>query len=139
MLLGVDVGGTFTDAVLVGQDSAVYTAKVPSTPADQSSGVLDAVAQVLARAGAPADRVERFAHGMTVATNALLEGRTARTALIATAGFTDVIELGRQGRAALYELCLSAPAPLVPAELRFAAKERTGPDGPQRALDPALA
>src|ERR1700685_4598221 len=136
MLLGVDVGGTFTDAVLVGEGSSIHTAKVPSTPAQQSAGVLDAVRLVLARAGARAAQVERFAHGMTVATNALLEGRTARTALIATAGFTDVIELGRQARAALYALCLSAPAPLVPADLRFAAPERTGPDGPQRALDP---
>jgi N-methylhydantoinase A len=139
VLLGVDVGGTFTDAVLVGEDSAVHTAKVPSTPAEQSAGVLDAVALVLERAGAEAGQLERFAHGMTVATNALLEGRTARTALIATAGFTDVVELGRQARADLYDLCLSAPAPLVPEELRFAAPERSGPDGPLRALDPALA
>jgi N-methylhydantoinase A len=139
MLLGVDVGGTFTDAVLVGEDSAVHTAKVSSTPEEQSVAVLDAVRLVLARAGARAEQVERFAHGMTVATNALLEGRTARTALIATAGFTDVIELGRQARASLYELCRSGPAPLVPAQLRFAASERTGPDGPLRALDPDVA
>ena len=139
MLLGVDVGGTFTDAVLVGTDAGVYTAKVPSTPHEQSAGVLDAVALVLARAGAQAAQVERFAHGMTVATNALLEGRTARTALIATDGFTDVIELGRQARAELYDLCRAAPAPLVAAELRFGAPERTGPDGPLRELDPALA
>jgi N-methylhydantoinase A len=139
MLLGVDVGGTFTDAVLVGEDSAVHTAKVPSTPSQQSLAVLDAVRLVLARAGARAHDVERFAHGMTVATNALLEGRGARTALIATAGFTDVIELGRQDRAHLYKLCLSAPAPLVPAELRFAAPERMSPDGPLRPLEPAPA
>src|SRR6202451_2470955 len=135
MLLGVDVGGTFTDAVLVGEGSSIHTAKVPSTPAQQSAGVLDAVRLVLARAGARAEQVERFAHGMTVATNALLEGRTARTALIATDGFTDVIELGRQARAHLYDLCRSAPAPLVPAELRFAAPERMAPDGPLRALE----
>jgi N-methylhydantoinase A len=139
MLLGVDVGGTFTDAVLVGEDSAVHTAKVLSTPSDQSVAVLDAVRAVLARAGARAGQVERFAHGMTVATNALLEGRTARTALIATQGFTDVVELGRQGRPRLYELCFSGPAPLVPAELRFAAPERTGPEGPIRALDAVAA
>jgi N-methylhydantoinase A len=139
MLLGVDVGGTFTDAVLVGAGSAVQTVKVPSTPGEQSVAVLDAVRVVLAQAGARGEDVERFAHGMTVATNALLEGRTARTALIATDGFTDVIELGRQARPHLYELCLSAPAPLVPAELRFAAPERTGPEGPLRALDPAAA
>ena len=86
MLLGVDVGGTFTDAVLVGADGAVYTAKVPTTPADQAQGVLEAVSEVLARAGAAPGDVTGFAHGMTVATNALLEGAAARTALIATAG-----------------------------------------------------
>jgi N-methylhydantoinase A len=136
MLLGVDVGGTFTDAVLVREGSEVYTAKVPSTPAQQSVAVLEAVRAVLARAGSQPREVERFAHGMTVATNALLEGRTARTALVATEGFTDVIELARQARAQLYELCVAAPAPLVPADLRFAAPERMGPDGPVRALEP---
>ena len=135
MLLGVDVGGTFTDAVLVGPDAAVHTAKVPSTPAHESVGVLEAVRLVLERAGAAPGEVERFAHGMTVATNALLQGRTARTALIATSGFTDVIELGRQARAQLYRLCAAAPAPLVPAELRFAASERMGPDGPLQVLE----
>ncbi len=139
MLLGVDVGGTFTDAVLVNADGAVHSAKVPTTPQDQSAGVLEAVSEVLARAGAVPGEVSGFAHGMTVATNALLEGRAARTALIATAGFTDVIELGRQARPHLYRLCDAAPAPLVPAQLRFAAPERCGPDGPLLALDPAAA
>jgi N-methylhydantoinase A len=129
VLLGVDVGGTFTDAVLVGEDAALHTAKVPSTPSDQASGVLEAVRLVLARAGAEPAQVDRFAHGMTVATNALLEGNTARTALIATAGFTDVLELARQNRAHLYRLCQAQPEPLVPAELRFPAHERMGPDG----------
>jgi N-methylhydantoinase A len=135
MLLGVDVGGTFTDAVLVTQTGAVHTAKAPTTPTEQSQGVLDAIRTVLSRAGAHAREVERFAHGMTVATNALLEGRGARTALIATEGFTDVIELGRQARPHLYHLCLANPAPLVPAELRFGARERTTPDGPLHPLE----
>jgi N-methylhydantoinase A len=139
MLLGVDVGGTFTDAVLVGSDARLHTAKVPSTPGDQSVGVLEAVRLVLTRAEAEPEEVERFAHGMTVATNALLEGRTARTALIATEGFTDVIELGRQARPYLYELCRSAPPPLVPAEMRFAAAERMTHEGPVRPLDPTQA
>jgi N-methylhydantoinase A len=139
MLLGVDVGGSFTDAVLIDERAAVHTAKVPSTPSHESVAVLDAVRAVLERAGARAREVERFAHGMTVATNALLEGRTARTALLATDGFTDVIELGRQSRAHLYDLCRSAPAPLVPADLRYGVPERMGPDGPLRALDPRLA
>jgi N-methylhydantoinase A len=135
MLLGVDVGGTFTDAVLIGEGAALYTAKVPSTPAEQSRGVMEAVRAVLARAGARPGEVERFAHGMTVATNALIEGRGARTALIATEGFTDVVELGRQARPHLYRLCVAAPSALAPAELRFGAPERMTPEGPLRALD----
>ena len=85
-----------------------------------------------ARARRPPAReaVEAFSHGMTVATNALLEGRGARTALIATEGFTDIVALGRQNRAQLYRLCATRPAPLVPPELRFAAPERMTPDGP---------
>ena len=134
MILGVDVGGTFTDAALLTAD-ALVTAKAPTTPEDQSEGVLRAVREALDRAGARPDRVERFVHGMTVATNALLEGRVARTALLATEGFTDVEELGRQARAELYRLCASHPPPLVPAELRVAVPERTGPDGVLRELD----
>src|SRR4051812_44121156 len=110
MLLGVDVGGTFTDAVLACEGRLV-TPKAPTTPADQSDGVMTAVAAALDRAGREAREVEGFAHGMTVATNALLEGRAARTALIATEGFADVVELGRQARADLYRLCAAHPAP----------------------------
>src|SRR5512133_2267226 len=133
MLLGVDVGGTFTDAVLVA-DGVVHTAKAPTTPDDQSRGVIAAVERALQDAGAQAGEVEAFAHGMTVATNALLEGTVARTALVATAGFTDVVALGRQARRELYRLCAAHPAPLTPPERRFAAHERTGPDGVLAAL-----
>jgi N-methylhydantoinase A len=128
MLLGVDVGGTFTDAVLL-DDGAVHTAKVPTTPREESLGVMRAVESVLERAGARADDVETFAHGMTVGTNALLEERGARTALIATRGFADLLEIGRQDRPQLYRLCAPKPAPLVERELRFEARERVGSDG----------
>jgi N-methylhydantoinase A len=133
MLLGVDVGGTFTDAVLA-FDGGLVTAKSPTTPEDQSEGVIAAVRAVLEKAGRDAADVAEFSHGMTVATNALLEGRGARTALIATEGFTDLIALGRQTRAELYRLCAAHPAPLVPDDLRFAAPERMVPDGPLREL-----
>jgi N-methylhydantoinase A len=133
MLLGVDVGGTFTDAVLA-FDGRLVTAKSPSTPRDQSEGVIAAVEAALERAGRSAEEVELFSHGMTVATNALLEGRAARAALIATAGFTDIVELGRQARPELYRLCAARPAPLVPPELRFAARERMTPEGPLEPL-----
>jgi N-methylhydantoinase A/oxoprolinase/acetone carboxylase beta subunit len=139
VLLGVDVGGTFTDAVLVGGDARVHTAKVPTTPERQERGVVEAVRLVLERARVRPSDIERFAHGMTVTTNALLEGHTARTALIATDGFTDVLELGRQARPHLYRLCDAQPPPLVPAELRFAAPERITPSETLRELDPAAA
>src|SRR3979490_1549371 len=112
MLLGVDVGGTFTDAVLA-FDGRIVTAKAPSTPRDQSEGVMAAVKAALERAGRKPHEARTFSHGMTVATNALLEGHGARTALIATEGFTDIVELGRQNRAQLYRLCATRPAPLI--------------------------
>jgi N-methylhydantoinase A len=128
MLLGVDVGGTFTDAALLDGDR-LRTAKVPSTPRDQSQGVIAAVEEVLRRAGAGAGQVEGFTHGMTVGTNALLEERGARTALVATRGFADVLEIGRQNRPSLYHPCRGRPRPLVDPELRFEAEERIGPEG----------
>jgi N-methylhydantoinase A len=138
MLLGVDVGGTFTDAVLA-VDGRLVTAKSPSTPDDQSEGVLAAVRAALEKAGAEPDAVSEFSHGMTVATNALLEGRGARTAFIATEGFTDIIALGRQDRPELYRLCAGRPAPLTPPDARFGAPERMTPDGPLKKLDDAAA
>src|SRR4051794_41950773 len=98
-----------------------------------------AVRAALERAGREAGDVEAFAHGMTVATNALLEGRGARTALVATAGFEDLVALGRQARADLYRLCAAHPAPLVPPERRIGVEERMGPHGPLAELtDEAL-
>ena len=136
MLLGVDVGGTFTDAVVFdGRD--LYTAKAPSTPDDQSQGVIAALERALERAGATPSEVERFAHGMTVGTNALLEERGARTALIATAGFSDLLEIGRQDRPSLYRLCEPKAAPLVADADRVEVAERVGAEGVVEALEPA--
>ena len=134
MLLGVDVGGTFTDAALLDGDRLI-TAKAPSTPDDQSRGVLDAIERALERADRKAGDVERFVHGMTVGTNALLEEKVATTTLLATAGFTDLEELGRQARAELYRLCAGHPPPLVPPERRIPVVERCGPEGELTPLD----
>jgi N-methylhydantoinase A len=134
VLLGVDVGGTFTDAVLF-DGERLHTAKVPSTPQDQSEGVMAAVDAALGRAGAEAAQVESFAHGMTVGTNALLEERGAPTALIATRGFGDLLRVGRQNRPQLYRLCAPKPAPLVESEHQFELAERVGPEGVVEALD----
>ena len=129
--LGVDVGGTFTDLVAL-VDGRLVTAKVPSTPRNQAEGVLRA----LESAGIEPGRVAAFAHGSTVATNALLERRGARIALVTTSGFRDVIEIGRQQRPALYDLARDRPPPLVPRELRFTVRERMGPPGEVEPLDP---
>src|SRR3954469_22104354 len=128
--LGVDVGGTFTDLVAL-VDGQLVTGKVPSTPHDQSEGVMHSLE------AAGIDEAAAFAHGMTVATNALLERRGARTALVTTAGFRDVIEIGRQDRAALYAPAERRPEPLVPRELRFCVRERMGPEGELEPLESA--
>ncbi len=127
-VLGVDVGGTFTDAVLVDGDT-VRTAKVPTGPHEE--------AVVAAARAVGADDVERFAHGTTAATNALIERRGARTAFVTTAGFEHLLHLRRQNRAHLYRLCAQHPEPLVPLERCHAVGERMGPDGVLRELDVA--
>ena len=126
--VGVDVGGTFTDLVAV-VDGELVTAKVPSVRGSEARGIAAAL-----RASGVGE-VDVLAHGTTVATNALLERRGARTALVTTEGFRDVIEIGRQARASLYDLAAHHPAPLVPRELRFTVRERMGPEGVLVPLD----
>ena len=130
--VGVDVGGTFTDLVAV-VDGELVSAKVPSVPGEEARGI----AAALAAAGVEAGAVGVLAHGTTVATNALLERRGARTALVTTEGFRDVIEIGRQDRASLYDLTAHKPASLVSRELRITVRERMGPEGVVVPLDDA--
>src|SRR3954451_22345719 len=105
MLLGVDVGGTFTDAVLALEDGRLVTAKAPSTPDDQSRGVMAAVRAALERAQREAGDVEAFAHRITVAPHAAREHERARTARVATELHTALLALGPEARADLYRLC----------------------------------
>ena len=126
-ILGIDVGGTFTDAVLF-EDGALRTAKLPTSARPEESVVAAARA-------VGAESVERFTHGTTIATNALLERKGARTAFVATAGFEHLLHLRRQNRAHLYRLCSDHPAPLVPLERCVGVRERIGPEGVVEALD----
>ena len=131
--LGVDVGGTFTDVVLV-VDGEVTTAKVPTTD-DQSDGVLAGIERACEAAGVAPSAVGQFRHAMTVTTNAMLEGTGARTALVTTAGFGDVLAIGRQERPALYDLSARKPAALVPADRRHEIDERATTGGIERRVD----
>jgi len=126
-ILGVDVGGTFTDAVLL-DGGELRTAKVP-TARNQEESVLAAAHAV------GAGELERFTHGTTVATNALLERRGARTAFVTTAGFEHLLHLRRQTRAHLYRPCAAHPEPLVPVERCVGVRERIGPEGVLEPLD----
>lgn len=126
---GIDVGGTFTDAILVGDDGALDVVKVPTTPSRPAEGFAAAIAGMLAQAGADADALDYVVHGTTLATNAIVQGRAARVGLITTAGFRDVLEIGTQQRAELYDPRRPRPAPLVRRELRLEVRERIGADG----------
>jgi N-methylhydantoinase A len=126
-ILGIDVGGTFTDAVLLDGDR-VATAKVPTARRQEES-------VVAAAAAVGAVDVDRFTHGTTIATNALLERKGARTAFVTTAGFEHLLHLGRQTRAHLYRLGEQNPEPLVPLERCVGVRERVGPDGVLEPLD----
>ena len=115
-IVGIDVGGTFTDIAIL-QDGKLTIHKLPSTPADPAEGVRRGIAEINVGDA-------EYVHGSTVATNALLEGKGGRTALVTTLGFEDVLEIGRQSRSDLYDLNLERPPALAPRELRFGLPER---------------
>ena len=123
--LGVDVGGTFTDLVLYNVETdRLEFAKTPSTPNDEARGVTGGIQDLAGGLGISAEDINFVIHGTTVATNALLERKGARTALIVTAGFRDVLQIGRQDRPHLYDWRMRRPEPLVPRHLRFEVRER---------------
>ena len=123
MVIAVDTGGTFTDCVWM-ENGRVQMLKVFSTPDDASRAISEAVRRILK----PGSEL-RLLHGTTVGTNALLQRKGARIAFVTTAGFEDTIEIGRQARPKLYDLFFDKTEPLVPSEMRFGVRERTGPEG----------
>lgn len=130
--VGADIGGTFTDVVLLGSDGSVRTAKVSSTPDDYSRAIIEGLTRLVESSGARFADIERVVHGTTVATNTILEGKGARTALITTAGFRDVLELARTRYARLFDINTVKLKPLVRRQLRFEVDERVGPLGEVR-------
>ncbi|WP_436346092.1 hydantoinase/oxoprolinase family protein [Natronorubrum sp. FCH18a] len=132
--IGVDVGGTFTDVAL-SVDDRLVTAKVPTTD-PQQIGVLEGIRKACDRASIDPGEIDAFAHAMTVSVNALLERGGAKTALVTTEGFRDVLEIGRQNRPDLYDLEAEKPDPLVPRQRRFEVAERTTTEGVERPVDP---
>jgi N-methylhydantoinase A len=137
--IGVDSGGTFTDICLFDDETgAVAVWKVPSTPSDPSVGIAAGVAEGIGRVGGEAAAVAYFGHGTTVATNALIQHRGARTGLITTDGFRDLLEIGRQKRPDLYDIQVDKPPVLVTRDLRLEVAERVRHDGSvEVALDEA--
>jgi N-methylhydantoinase A len=124
--LGIDIGGTFTDLIIVDDEGNVILEKVSSTPEDQSIGVQNGLVRI---GDSDLTNLNVLVHGTTVATNAILERKGSKTCLITTEGFTDVIEIGRQDRINLYSLNPKRTIPLVPRNLRYGVKERVGAKG----------
>ena len=127
--IGADVGGTFTDVVIIDGEGRLLSHKVPSTPPDFETGVLDGIRYLLEKAGEKGSKVGEVCHGTTVATNAVLEQRGAKTALVTTRGFRDVLELRRIRAPQIYDLFFEKPPPLIERRLRFEIGERVAADG----------
>jgi N-methylhydantoinase A len=128
-IVGIDVGGTFTDIAVL-EDGRLQVHKLPSTPSDPSVGIMQGVDEACpGLVDSDGESGADFVHGSTVATNALLEGKGGRTALVTTLGFEDVLEIGRQSRSELYNLNMDRPAALAPWELRFGLPERVDHNG----------
>ncbi|SFF78957.1 N-methylhydantoinase A [Novosphingobium sp. CF614] len=127
--IAADIGGTFTDIACLSPDGTLTTAKTPTTPGDYAAAILTGIADVAGRLDLPVDRFDEILHASTIATNAILEGKGARTALVTTEGFRDVLEMRRIRVPRLYEPLYRKPAPLVPRRLRLEVPERLGPRG----------
>jgi N-methylhydantoinase A len=128
--MAIDIGGTFTDATLIDEESgAVSIAKVLTTPADPSEGFMAAVGRALAEGGVEATQVQFVVHATTVATNAIIEGKIARSGFVTTEGFRDLLEIARQVRPSLYDTQFEKAPPLVPRDRAVGVRERLGPAG----------
>ena len=127
--IGVDIGGTFTDVVVISSKGDIWTKKVSSTPKDYGAGILEGVGEILSDVNCSANEIEDIVHATTVATNAILENKGAKTGLITTKGFRDILEMRRVRIPDMYNLDYEKPTPLVPRRWRREVIERLGPNG----------
>ena len=128
--VGIDIGGTFTDLVLLdSRTGRLFNEKVLTTPNDPSAGALEGLEKILDGNGVEPNRVRHLIHGTTLVANAIIERRGARVALVTTAGFRDILEIGTEWRYDTYDLFMEMPRPLVPRHRRFEVPERIGPTG----------
>src|SRR5215210_8671265 len=127
--VGVDIGGTFTDIVLLGSDGAIHTKKISSSVGNYAQAIVDGLSEVFGETGLSGSSIEEIRHGTTVASNAILEHKGARVGLITTKGFRDVLEIRTLRMPKLYDLEWTKPPPLVERYLRTEVDERVGPHG----------
>ena len=127
--VGVDIGGTFTDIVLLGSDGSIHTSKVPSTVDDYAAAIVDGLSEVFRATGVSERSIEEIRHGTTIASNAILEHKGARVGLITTKGFRDVLEIRTLRMPRLYDLSWTKPPPLVERHLRVEVDERIDAKG----------
>ena len=137
--IAIDVGGTFTDVVCLHDQQRLWLVKVPTTPDDLMQGVRQGVARVLELAEQPTTAVERFIHSTTIATNAILEQKGAITGVLMTAGFEDVLEIGRQKRSNMYDLFLDPETPIFNLRGTAAFRRQGDRSGLTRAQRPSEA
>src|SRR5437899_11962970 len=135
--VGVDVGGTFTDIVLLGSDGTIHSKKISSSAENYAQAIVEGLAEVFRETGLRGDAIEEIRHGTTVASNAILEHKGARTGLITTRGFRDVLEIRTLRMPRMYDIGWTKPVPLVERYLRKVVDERINAAGEiERALDP---
>lgn len=136
--VGVDIGGTFTDIVLLGEDGTIHTAKISSSVGNYATAIVEGLSQLFHETGLDGRMIEEIRHGTTVASNAILEHKGARTGLITTKGFRDILEIRTLRMPRLYDIAWTKPPPLVERYLRQVVDERVDAHGTiERALDPA--
>ena len=127
--ISADIGGTFTDIAFLGNDGVLITRKIPSTPDDYARAVVLGIIELINEIGEPPESFSEVLHGCTVATNAILESKGAKTALITTKGFRDILEMRRIRMPILYDPLYIKPVPLIPRERRYEVQERVDGDG----------